>query len=346
MSVDQPQEAPQAPPRGDPQEPPTATDQVARRLHAVRERIAGQGVDPATVEIVAVTKFHDASACRAAVAAGLTTLGENRVQEALSKMDQVPGAAWHLIGHLQTNKARAAGRFALIQSLDSVRLADTLAERAPAVPVLVEVNVSRDAEKSGVEVEDALDLVVHAASRLTVAGLMGMGPRGGRPPSRVPAPPRAPGAGPGPARPAAARPLHGDDPGLRGRGPGGQHDGASGHHPLRSARLSYPGAQRPGRWYRDGVMVVVSGLLSAVALVVVLFEICLLGRAVFSWIEPIPRNRVNRFFIQVTEPVVRPVRRVIPPLGGLDLSVLVVFIGLGIILRILTSYGAVVPFPF
>jgi YggT family protein len=93
-------------------------------------------------------------------------------------------------------------------------------------------------------------------------------------------------------------------------------------------------------------MVVVSGLLSAVALVVVLFEICLLGRAVFSWIEPIPRNRVNRFFIQVTEPVVRPVRRVIPPLGGLDLSVLVVFIGLGIILRILTSYGAVVPFPF
>lgn len=93
-------------------------------------------------------------------------------------------------------------------------------------------------------------------------------------------------------------------------------------------------------------MVVVSGLLSAAALVVVLFEICLLGRAVFSWIEPIPRNRVNRFFIQVTEPVVRPVRRVIPPLGGLDLSVLVVFIGLGIILRILTSYGAVVPFPF
>ncbi len=181
MSVDQPQEAPQAPPRGDPQEPPTATDQVATRLHAVRERIAGQGVDPATVEIVAVTKFHDASACRAAVAAGLTTLGENRVQEALSKMDQVPGAAWHLIGHLQTNKARAAGRFALIQSLDSVRLADTLAERAPAVPVLVEVNVSRDAEKSGVEVEDALDLVVHAASRLTVAGLMGMGPREGDP---------------------------------------------------------------------------------------------------------------------------------------------------------------------
>ncbi len=93
-------------------------------------------------------------------------------------------------------------------------------------------------------------------------------------------------------------------------------------------------------------MLVVSGVLSAVALVVVAFEICLLGRAIFSWIEPFPRNRVHAFFIQVTEPVVRPVRRVIPPLGGLDLSVLVVFIGLGIILRVLSAYGAMVPFPF
>lgn len=158
-----------------------ATDRIVERLHAIRERIAAQGVDPATVEIVAVTKFHDPAACRSAVAAGLTTLGENRVQEALGKMDQVSGAAWHLIGHLQTNKARLAGHFAMIQSLDSVRLADTLGERAPAVPVLVEVNVSRDAEKSGVEVEGTLDLVAHAAARLHVMGLMGMGPREGDP---------------------------------------------------------------------------------------------------------------------------------------------------------------------
>ncbi|MBO0703242.1 MAG: YggS family pyridoxal phosphate-dependent enzyme [Candidatus Dormibacteraeota bacterium] len=158
-----------------------ATDQIATRLHDVRERIAAQGVDPATVEIVAVTKFHDASTCAAAVAAGLTTLGENRVQEALSKMDRVAGASWHLIGHLQTNKARSAQRFAMIQSLDSIRLADTLAERAPAVPVLVEVNVSGDAEKSGVAVPSALDLVEHAAARLPVRGLMGMGPREGDP---------------------------------------------------------------------------------------------------------------------------------------------------------------------
>ncbi len=158
-----------------------ATVEIASRLHAVRERIAAQGVDPGTVEIVAVTKFHDAAVCRAAVAAGLTTLGENRVQEALSKMDQVPGAAWHLIGHLQTNKARSAQRFAMIQSLDSPRLAETLAGRAPAVPVLVEVNISGEVEKSGVEVEGALDLVEQAAELLPVLGLMGMGPREGDP---------------------------------------------------------------------------------------------------------------------------------------------------------------------
>lgn len=158
-----------------------ATDQILERLHGVRERIAAQGVDPAAVEIVAVTKFHDAAACRAAVAAGLTTLGENRVQEALSKMDQVPGAAWHLIGHLQTNKVRSAGRFAMIQSLDSLRLAGALAERAPEVPVLVEVNVSGDPEKSGVAPEAALDVISHAAGRLPVCGLMGMGPREGDP---------------------------------------------------------------------------------------------------------------------------------------------------------------------
>lgn len=159
----------------------SATERIATRLHGVRERIAARGVDPASVEIVAVTKFHPAAACRAAVAAGLTTLGENRVQEALGKMDQVPGATWHLIGHLQTNKVRSASRFAMIQSLDSTHLADALAERAPEVPVLVEVNVSGEAQKSGVPPHGALDLIAHAAGRLRVRGLMGMGPRAGDP---------------------------------------------------------------------------------------------------------------------------------------------------------------------
>lgn len=86
-------------------------------------------------------------------------------------------------------------------------------------------------------------------------------------------------------------------------------------------------------------MTVISGVLGVVSLVIFLFEICLIGRAIFSWIEPYPRNAVSRFLVRVTEPVVRPVRRVIPPLGGLDLSVLVVFILLWIIQRVISSYG-------
>ncbi|MBO0703241.1 MAG: YggT family protein [Candidatus Dormibacteraeota bacterium] len=93
-------------------------------------------------------------------------------------------------------------------------------------------------------------------------------------------------------------------------------------------------------------MMIFSGVLSLVSLVIFLFEICLLGRAIFSWIEPFPRNAVHRFFVQVTEPVVRPVRRVIPPLGGLDLSVLVVFVLCGIVLRVLSAYGGGLPLPF
>src|SRR5207249_11633513 len=97
-------------------------------LKAVRERIAQAGRNPEEVTIVAVTKGFGPEVCRAAFDAGLRILGENRVQEAVVKMDAVQGSEWHLVGHLQTNKARAAaGRFALIQSVDSRHLADALA---------------------------------------------------------------------------------------------------------------------------------------------------------------------------------------------------------------------------
>ena len=96
---------------------------VLERLARVSARIAATGRNPDEVAIVAVTKGFGVDACREALAAGLKLLGENRVQEALPKMDAVSGARWHLIGHLQTNKVKqAAGRFALIQSVDSLRL--------------------------------------------------------------------------------------------------------------------------------------------------------------------------------------------------------------------------------
>jgi len=150
---------------------------VSENLAKVRERIVGAGRDPDEVTIVAVTKGFDISVCREAVSAGLNILGENRVHEALAKMDELPDAEWHLIGHLQTNKARvAAGRFALIQSVDSIRLAEAIAKLAPAQPVLVEANVAREAQKSGADPAGALDVIRAVSGMLDLRGLMAMGP--------------------------------------------------------------------------------------------------------------------------------------------------------------------------
>ena len=155
---------------------------VAGNLHDVRERIARTGRDPGEITIVAVTKGFGPDACREAIAAGLTTLGENRVHEALTKMAEVEGAEWHLIGHLQSNKARlAAGRFQLIQSVDSARLAEHIARFEPRQPVLVEVNVSREPQKSGAEPDHAHEVIRGVARTLDLRGLMCMGPSHGDP---------------------------------------------------------------------------------------------------------------------------------------------------------------------
>jgi pyridoxal phosphate enzyme (YggS family) len=155
---------------------------LAENLASVRQRIARAGRDPDEIAIVAVTKGFDVSVCRAALAAGLRVLGENRVQEAVEKMEQMWGAEWHLIGHLQTNKARrAAGRFAMIQSVDSLRLAEALSHARRDQPVLVEVNVAREPQRSGVDPAQALELVTAVASLLDLRGLMAMGPSHGDP---------------------------------------------------------------------------------------------------------------------------------------------------------------------
>ena len=155
---------------------------VRSRIAAAAAR-AGRAADH--VRIVAVTKGHAIERAREAVAAGLVDLGENRVQEALGKQEARPDAAvrWHLLGHLQRNKARlAVGRFALIHSLDSVRLADALEGAAAAASlvqdVLVEVNVAREPQKTGVTAEEAPALVRHAAAlpHLRVQGLMAIAP--------------------------------------------------------------------------------------------------------------------------------------------------------------------------
>ena len=155
---------------------------VVERLARVSALIAASGRNPDEVAIVAVTKGFGVDACREALDAGLPMLGENRVQEALSKMEEVLGAQWHLIGHLQTNKVKhAAGRFALIQTVDSSRLAEAIARHAPSQAVLVEVNIAREPQRSGVSPEAAVELIKSASSLLDVQGLMGMGPAAGDP---------------------------------------------------------------------------------------------------------------------------------------------------------------------
>ena len=149
---------------------------VRENLASVRERIERAGGNPSEIAIVAVTKGFGPEICREAIDAGLKTLGENRVQEALQKMDAVAGAEWHLIGHLQTNKVRlVAGRFALIQSVDSRRIAEALAAIDAAQAVLLEVNVARETQKTGVPLDSAARLIDEVAEMLDLRGLMAMG---------------------------------------------------------------------------------------------------------------------------------------------------------------------------
>ena len=155
---------------------------LAERIASVRERIARTGHNPDDIAIVAVTKGFGADTCIAALEAGLRILGENRVHEAKLKMDAVPDAEWHLIGHLQTNKVRqAAHRFALLHSIDSVRLAAELAQADPNQAVLLEVNVAREAQKYGIEPDRVLDVAKEVSSMLQLRGLMAMGPSEGDP---------------------------------------------------------------------------------------------------------------------------------------------------------------------
>jgi PLP dependent protein len=156
-------------------------DRVARVREVIRERQAARGwTHPVT--IVAVTKTHGPEAVLAAVAAGLTDVGENRVQEALAKQEALGPVplAWHLIGTLQRNKARhAVGRFALIHSVDRLELAGELQRRIPSgsrQPILVQVNCSGEPQKGGVE-PDALPELLGAIAqldRLEPRGLMTM----------------------------------------------------------------------------------------------------------------------------------------------------------------------------
>jgi pyridoxal phosphate enzyme (YggS family) len=159
---------------------------LPERLAAVREtieRARQRGAHGQEVRIVAVTKTYGPDAPMAAWRAGLCDVGENRVQEAVTKMGLVAAdLRWHLIGHLQRNKVKQLDGFQLVHSMDSARLADALAAygvaRGRPLEVLLQVNVSGEGTKGGyvpasVEPEGER---LHGMSGLVVRGVMTMAP--------------------------------------------------------------------------------------------------------------------------------------------------------------------------
>jgi PLP dependent protein len=161
-------------------------NEIAARLNQVRARIEDAGRrarrDPASVRLVIASKTQPPDAIRAAWTAGAREFGENYVQEALEKQSTLADLRdiqWHLIGHLQTNKARvAAASFVLIHSLDSARLADALAraQREPRVPALIEVNLGGEASKTGVNPNEVEALIGKVRDKVDLKGLMTIPP--------------------------------------------------------------------------------------------------------------------------------------------------------------------------
>ena len=163
---------------------------LPRVRHVIAAAAASVGRDPQTVRLIAVTKGHPLAALRAALAAGLSDLGENRIEELAEKVAALRAAEpkspvnWHLVGHVQSRKARSAAQLAdLVHSVDSVRLAERMARAAReaglTARVLVQVNTSGEAAKHGLPTAGAQEEVLRMAelSGLRVEGLMTMAPR-------------------------------------------------------------------------------------------------------------------------------------------------------------------------
>lgn len=170
-------------------------DDIARNLAEVRRRIErackAASRDPRHIELVAVTKAHSIEKVRAAYDAGLRVFGENYAQELVHKADALADLAdlrWRFIGHLQRNKAKLVERAgATVDTVDSLRLAEALSQRAQArnavAEILIQVNVGREPQKSGCSPEALPGLVdaVRALPGLALGGLMTVAPHGDKP---------------------------------------------------------------------------------------------------------------------------------------------------------------------
>ncbi len=160
-----------------------------KRLENVKDRINKAafkcGRDPESIHLVAVSKTISTNRVREAIMAGVTTLGENYVQEARNKFNVLGTfpVSWHFIGHLQSNKAKYAVRlFDLIHSVDTLKLAYGLNKQASKVnkiqDVLIQINISKEPSKSGSDIQNAANLIkdIVLLENLSVKGLMAMPP--------------------------------------------------------------------------------------------------------------------------------------------------------------------------
>ncbi len=165
----------------------TIADTIARNWAATQERVLRAaevaGCDPLDIAVVAVTKTRAAPEMEAVILSGASAVGENRIQEADSKKPQVHGpAAWHFVGHLQSNKAaRAVALFDLVQSVDSARLARALSRHAGnadrVLDILVQVNTSEAPGQSGMNIDAVMPMLEETAEleHVRVRGLMTIG---------------------------------------------------------------------------------------------------------------------------------------------------------------------------
>ena len=158
---------------------------LTRVMDRIKQAAISSGRDPESVRLVAVSKTISAQTVQQAIEAGVNILGENYIQEARTKFNDLASypVAWHFIGHLQTNKAKYAVRmFDLIHSVDSFKLAVEINKRATKSgkiqDILIQVNVAGESSKSGISLQNTISLIkeISALKNLTIKGLMTMPP--------------------------------------------------------------------------------------------------------------------------------------------------------------------------
>lgn len=159
--------------------------EIPKKIEQVREKIeAAKGGENREVCLIAVTKTHPPEMINEAIDAGISDIGENKVQEILEKYDKVKPVRWHMIGHLQTNKVKyIIDKVCLIHSVDSVKLMDEIERQAKkhglVMEILIEINIAGEETKLGVSLDGADELLRHAAqlSHVRVVGLMTVLPK-------------------------------------------------------------------------------------------------------------------------------------------------------------------------